>query len=618
MFYSPKRKNNYEDNKNVIENNNNEEDKINDNNSDKKDKNETKNEKLEFQNQIYNLKFGYISQNNSLFLELCPKNVESLQSFYYYKGTYSYMQLTKICKPFKMCDSIQEIFSSFCVIFNNKKAFLKINEKNSFDIVLLVSSITGNEEEVNLPLERQNILNQENNSINNINCTWEEKWKEINIKIENIEKNLQKENYELKNEIFYLKNDINKYIKTIENNKKEIKTLKEQMKNLKNSLDKILNINQENKIISSNEKDKNINLNIQKEIKSSDFAKKNNNTIQENKKKNNKNEINQSKSNKNNKREIYKQLKEENAKKLNNNKAKSSFREFLNQRKLNSEKNKKILTKSYTSTGVNILSNKKRQEKIEEENEHYENSDKNIEEENFRYKNIYQEEEIENNDNIELKKSKDINRAQMIDDWAEDFNINVKRLLEDNQLKLKFTEKLNYMNRKIITKVEELQLIENQLMKEFPEIKNIEYNLIYRASENGDSAKIFHEKCKEENNLILIKINDDIKFGIYTKENWDGENIYKKDNDAFCFCLNKNKIYEVEKDKNAILCDNNMGPCFGNKLIQIYDKFLEKGGKCYHKENCGFTGIEDDFEITNGIEEFIIEELEVYKLKFYF
>ena len=324
MFYSPKRKNNYEDNKNDIE------DQKNDINSDKKDKNEIKNEKLEFQNQIYNLKFGYIFQNNSLFLELCPKNVESLQSFYYYKGTYSYMQLTKICKPFKMCDSIQEIFSSFCVIFNNKKAFLKINEQNSFDIVLLVSSITGNEEQVNLPLERQNILNQENNSINNINCTWEEKWKEINIKIENIEKNLQKENYELKNEIFYLKNDISKYIKTIENNKKEIKTLKEQMKNLKNSLDKILNINQENKIISSNEKDKNINLNIQKEIKSSDFAKKNNNIIQENKKKNNKNEINQSKSNKNNKREIYKQLKEENAKKLNNNKAKSSFREFLN------------------------------------------------------------------------------------------------------------------------------------------------------------------------------------------------------------------------------------------------------------------------------------------------
>ena len=653
MFYSPKRKNNYEDNKNDIENNNINGDKKNDdNNLDKKEniKNETKNGKLEFQNQIYNLNFGYISQNNSLFLELCPKNVESLQTFYYYKSTYSYMQLTKICKPFKMCDSIQEIFSSFCVIFDNKKAFLKINDHNSFDIVLLVSSITGNEEEVNLPLERQTVLKENNNNINNNNnCKCEEKLNEINIKIENIEKNFQQENYELKNEIFYLKNDINKYVKTIENSKKEIKSLKEQIKNLKNTLDKIINTNQDNKNISpsyqennnyenvkniNEQKEKNINLNIQKENKSSDYTKKNNNIVQDNKKKNNKNEfINQSKSNKNiekmknDKREIYKQLKEENTKKLNNNKAKSSFRDFLNQRKLNSERNKKILTKSYTSTGVNILSNKKRKEKIEEENEHYEsedeikneNSDKNQDEENFRYKNIYQEEENEEkDDNIDLKKSKDINRAQMIDDWTEDFNINVKKLLEDNEIKLKFTEKLNYMNRRIITRVEELQLIENQLMKEFPEIKNIEYNLIYRASEHGDSAKIFHEKCKEENNLILIKIKDDIKFGGYTKENWDGENIYKKDNDAFCFCLNKNKIYEVEKGKNAILCNNNMGPCYGDKFIQIFDHFLDKGGKCYQKENCEFTGIEDDFEITNGIEEFTIEEIEVYKLNFYY
>ena len=66
----------------------------------------------------------------------------------------------------------------------------------------------------------------------------------------------------------------------------------------------------------------------------------------------------------------------------------------------------------------------------------------------------------------------------------------------------------SYMNRSIITKVEELQLIENQLMKEFPEIKNIEYNLIYRASEHGDSAKIFHEKCKEENIFIKEKLKN--------------------------------------------------------------------------------------------------------------
>ena len=62
MFHSPKRKNNYDENKNEVENNNND-DKLNDiTNSDKKEKieDETINEKLEFQNQIYNLKLVII------------------------------------------------------------------------------------------------------------------------------------------------------------------------------------------------------------------------------------------------------------------------------------------------------------------------------------------------------------------------------------------------------------------------------------------------------------------------------------------------------------------------------------------------------------------------------
>ena len=145
---------------------------------------------------------------------------------YYYKGSFSYSNLTKLCKSFKMYDSIQEIFSSFCIIFENKKSFLKINENNSFDIVLLVNSVTGKEEEVCLPLERLNIIKD---NINNINSKLEEKEKEINERMDNIEKNLKQENYELKNEIYYLKADINKYVKTIENNKKEIKNLKEQI-----------------------------------------------------------------------------------------------------------------------------------------------------------------------------------------------------------------------------------------------------------------------------------------------------------------------------------------------------------------------------------------------------
>ena len=670
MFHSPKRDYNYNNNNNeTVENNNNNINKKNEViESDKKEtvKNVKQSEKLEFQNQVYNLNFWYDIQNNSIFLELCPKNIESLQNFYYYKGVFTYLQLIKICKQFKMCDSIEEIFSYFSIIFQNKKVFLKINENNSFDIVLLISSITGKEEEVCFPLERHNVIKEDSINSNICNCKlkWEEKEKEINLKFENLEKILRQENYELKNEIYYLKNDINRYIKTIESNKKDIKNLKEQIKILKNLFEQnsgnqtnlttkniigIEECNNNNKI-QNQKKEMDIKLDIQKGSKSSDYNKKNIKfKIDDNKKKNTKLENNQNKINKNqekmknNKREIYKQMKEENAKKLNKNKAKPSFSDFLKQKKSNIEKNKnKKLTKSYTSTGPNLSGNKIKEENFddnntnekdedkyesEEENNinevnNNEDNDKNSEDENNRYNNMNLEEE-ENEEKIneeiydsDIKKTKEISRSNIIDNWAEDFNLNVKKLLEDNDIKLRFTEKLNYMNRRIITKIEELQLIENQLIKEYPNLKDVEYNLIYRGSEHGDSVKIFYEKCNETNNLILIKTKDDIKFGGYTKEKWEGNNILKQDNNAFCFCLNKNKIYKVVEDKVAIICKENMGPCFGDKLFEIYDNFLSKGGKCFNKNNCGYDNMESDFEITNGIEEFQIEEIEVYKLKF--
>ena len=670
MFYSPKRKYKYE-NQNYEEQNYNNNDNKNtkDNlNTNQKEENETKSEKLEFQNQIYNLNFGYIAYDNTIFLELYPKNIDNLQNLYYYKGSFSYSNLTKLCKSFKMYDSIQEIFSSFCIIFENKKAFLKINENNSFDIVLLVNSVTGKEEEVSLPLKRLNIIKD---NIYNINSKWEEKEKEINERMDNIEKNLKQENYELKNEIYYLKADMNKYVKTIDNNKKEIKNLKDQIKNLKNTfeekirnlLDKI-NINQkiiddeiiqddiinENVKIQKESKEININSKSQKLFKTSDNSKRNNkiinknNVINDNKNKNNKIENKTNKNHekiKNNKREIYKQMKEENAKKLNLNKEKTSFSEFLRLKKIKDGKNKdnKQINKTYNNIDIDLFDYKKIEDKndndiyIENKEEKYKDEDDNkinnnedeeineLNDENNRYKNYNNQEDAqekiqEENKEIERTKVNETNRSYIIDEWTKDFNMNVKKLLEDNEMKMRLTEKLNFMNRHIITKIEELQLIENQLLNEYPDIKNINYNLIYRASENGDSAKIFHEKCNVQNNLILIQTKDNIKFGGYTEESWEGENLFKKDKNAFYFYLNKNKIYKVDEEKNAIYCDEKIGPCFGDKFFQIFDNFMTSGGIFFNIDNCGYIDLKDDLEITNGSKEFFIIELEVYKLKF--
>jgi len=152
---------------------------------------------------------------------------------------------------------------------------------------------------------------------------------------------------------------------------------------------------------------------------------------------------------KKNKREIYKQMKEENAKKLNLNKVKPSFSEFLRQKKLkdSTNTNNKQLTKSYTSTGNNFLKNNNIEEKIIDEQykenfeEEYESEkEKNIndsqeeniinENENVRYKNLSdkgeeKEEYIDGeNDDLATKKTNEVSRSYIIDEWTKDFNLN--------------------------------------------------------------------------------------------------------------------------------------------------------------------------------------------------
>ena len=105
----------------------------------------------------------------------------------------------------------------------------------------------------------------------------------------------------------------------------------------------------------------------------------------------------------------------------------------------------------------------------------------------------------------------------------------------------------------------------------YPNSNDINYTLVYRASEDGDSAEIFHNKCDDiPFTLTVIKSTDGYKFGGFTEETWEGEDTTKKDYNAFCFSLTKNKIYDVINNENAIVCDPAMGPTFGSPLFHIY------------------------------------------------
>ena len=144
--------------------------------------------------------------------------------------------------------------------------------------------------------------------------------------------------------------------------------------------------------------------------------------------------------------------------------------------------------------------------------------------------------------------------------------------------------------------------------------KNIKYNLIFFSRADGDKASTFHRKCdKARRSLVLIMDTNGNRFGGFTMRDWGGNCIQKKDEKAFIFSLDKNKIYGVLPDQVAIGCYPNFGPIFFGCQIRVYDNFFTKGGSTYLKGLNYAT--EEDYELTNGNQAYGIKELEVYEVR---
>ena len=59
--------------------------------------------------------------------------------------------------------------------------------------------------------------------------------------------------------------------------------------------------------------------------------------------------------------------------------------------------------------------------------------------------------------------------------------------------------------------------------------KGVKFNLVYKAFDSGDKAKIFHEKCDNLNmSLVLIETDQDVRFGGFTTKNWQGNCVKKR------------------------------------------------------------------------------------------
>ena len=141
--------------------------------------------------------------------------------------------------------------------------------------------------------------------------------------------------------------------------------------------------------------------------------------------------------------------------------------------------------------------------------------------------------------------------------------------------------------------------------------KELKYKLLYRASEDGYSPKIFHDKVDNfKNNLILIKDANNFIYGGFTRKTWDGNKLYKNDKNAIVFNLNKEKYYKIKNEKNAIFCDPDNLAIFGEEDIYIG----AKGIKSFFPKNYGNISENKENELVLGFKKLIPLEIEVFQL----
>ena len=175
-------------------------------------------------------------------------------------------------------------------------------------------------------------------------------------------------------------------------------------------------------------------------------------------------------------------------------------------------------------------------------------------------------------------------------------------------------------NSKIFEKMEEFTLLRVKIDKNVKIFDKEFYNMkmIYRASEDGDTAQMFHKKCdKQSPILLLVKTTKNRRFGGFSQCFFESTNdpIGKLDDSAFIFSLNKLKTYDIQQGQSAICTCKDKGPMFyGNVSCNIFlgDNFFTTKGNVAKKGDRYKTT--EDYEINFGKSKFFAKEVEIYRV----
>lgn len=209
---------------------------------------------------------------------------------------------------------------------------------------------------------------------------------------------------------------------------------------------------------------------------------------------------------------------------------------------------------------------------------------------------------------------------------------------ENNELKEKIKEiesKLNDLNEKFLQL--ELKLLFNDNKSKICEteeeiiflkkmLPNKKFNLLYRATEHGDSVSTFHQRCDNKGeNIVFYKTQKNRKFGGHSCKSWKSSGGWNNDNDDpnfFLFNLTTKKQYKPSDDyfktHSSLYSHSNYGPILGPDswwvgVVNGSGTILGNGYGYEHSNiqhmNINYSGYEFSGENT-----FTCVEVEVYQV----
>ena len=276
------------------------------------------------------------------------------------------------------------------------------------------------------------------------------------------------------------------------------------------------------------------------------------------------------------------------------------------------EDEKKLIetSKRFKKIKKNIIDSNTPDENKGTRNMHKKSSNKDYNSE-FSFKNILAPKQSNQNSTSDLKQSS----TQINSRNSEKSKIALQKTY---QKKYSSKKKLNTKFSSIIKTFSEKKLLLSSVPQN-PNKKNsdLKFQLIYKASIDGDSTNDFHDLCDNESDVIVaIETDSGLRFGGFTKIGFDSSCKSKIDDDAFLFSFDKMKVYKIIKGYKAIVCYPQSGPCFfgsKNDIIHIGDKFLSNYSHTEKKNNT-YESLEEDYELNNGDPQFLIKELEIFKI----